>query len=812
MKNYIQMITLSVILSITIALIYSSCTNQAKVPSLNVDEVIASLTLEEKAMLVVGTGMVSPFPDSIAAKIFGDGPNPFNSKIDADSAYVAMVEKLNKIVPGSAGRTAIIPEDGVTTMVLADGPAGLRINPHRKNDSTSYFATAFPIATALASTWNTELVEEVGKAMGNEVLEYGVDVILGPGLNLQRNPLCGRNFEYYSEDPLVTGKMAAAMVNGIQSNGVGTSIKHFAANNQETNRLTSNTVVSERALRELYLKSFRIAVQETQPWTVMSSYNKINGTYASESHDLLTKVLRDDWQFKGYVMTDWTAGNDRVAQMRAGNDLLMPGDPEQMEALIAAVENGKLDESVLDTNLKRILNVMVKSPTFQKYQNSNKPNLQKSAESARKAGSEGMVLLKNNSNTLPFGETVKTVAAFGIGAYNTIIGGTGSGDVNDAYKVSFAEGLQKANYNVLGSLEELYADYLAKNKAPDLGLLSLIKGTPRTPEMMVSTEMVRKTVAESDIALVAISRNSGEGGDRKAEQGDFYLTDREKSIISTVATIYHKNAKKVVVVLNIGGVIETSSWSEQPDAILVSWQPGQEAGNSLADVLSGTVNPSGRLAVSFPKSYSDVPSAISFPGYELVGVESELKSRDDDILFPKVPWEIVYEDDIYVGYRFYNTFDVPVEYEFGYGLSYTSFEFADLKTSSDEFGDDFEVSVTVKNTGNEAGKEVVQLYIAGPQTKLEKPNEELRGFAKTNELKPGESQTIAIKLKSMDLASFDETTSSWIVEPGDYQIKIGSSSKKIGQTASFKVADEIVVQKVSKALIPQVEFKKLSRK
>lgn len=792
-------------------IITSSCTTQTKDKKLNVDAIIDSLTLEQKAMLVIGTGMNFRMPDSIANELIGDIPNPFNKPIDADSSYKEMINKLKKVVPGSAGRTAIIPRFGITTMVLADGPAGLRIQPKRENDTTSYHATAYPIATSLASSWDIGLVEEVGKTMGNEVLEYGVDVILCPGLNLQRDPLCGRNFEYYSEDPLISGKMAAAMVNGIQSNGVGTSIKHYAANNQETNRLTVNTVVSERALRELYLKGFRIAVQESQPWTVMSSYNLINGVYTSESYDLLTKVLRDDWGFKGYVMTDWTAGNDPVAQMKAGNDLLMPGEPEQMKAIIKAVKEGALDENVLDTNVKRILTVMAKSPTYKKHAVTNKPNLKKNAEVARKAGSEGMVLLKNRENTLPFYEGVKNIAVFGIGSYSTVTGGTGSGDVNESYSVSVADGLKNANYKVVESLEEKYLKYLEENKAPDQGLLSLLKGTTVMPEMKVKTELINDAMGKSGIALITIKRISGEGKDRKAEAGDFYLTDNEKSLISNVASIYHKNGKKVVVALNIGGVIETSGWREVPDAILIAWQPGQEAGNSVADVLSGKINPSGKLAVSFPVSYNDVPSSSSFPGYKLDQYDFDLKPPDDNIFFPKVPWETVYEEDIYVGYRYYNTFNVPVAYEFGYGLSYTSFEFTGIKTSSKEFAENLDVKVTVKNTGDVAGKEVVQLYVSAPQINLEKPNEELRAFSKTVLLKPGERQTIEFKLSPMDLASFDESTSSWIVVSGDYEIKIGSSSRNIKQTISFRVPEEILVQKVSNALIPQVEFKRLSR-
>ena len=314
---------------------FISCQNNTKIPQLGQDpvkKVVSAMTLEEKAELVVGTGMHFEVPDSILTLIPQEVRRMFNQPVEGgDTVYKAMVKRISQLVLGAAGRTAAFDRLGIPANIFTDGPAGMRIQAKRPDDTATFYCTAFPIATLLASSWDTKLVEEVGKAMGNEVLEYGADVLLGHALNIQRNPLCGRNFEYYSEDPLVAGKMAAAMVKGIQSRGVGTSIKHFDANNQETNRMTVNTIVSQRALREIYLKGFRIAVQEGDPWTVMSSYNKINGTYASENPDLLTKVLRDDWGFRGYVMTDWGGGTDPVAQMNAGNDLIMPGSARQID-------------------------------------------------------------------------------------------------------------------------------------------------------------------------------------------------------------------------------------------------------------------------------------------------------------------------------------------------------------------------------------------------------------------------------------------------------------------------------------------------
>jgi beta-glucosidase len=449
--------------------------------NMDIDKTISKMTLEEKASLVVGTGMNL------------GGAQGTNEKTLAE-----------KLVPGAAGATSQVERLGITPMVLADGPAGLRISPTRDNDKNTYYCTAFPIATMLASTWDPELVYKVGQAVGNEVLEYGADVLLAPALNLHRNPLCGRNFEYYSEDPLITGKIAASMVKGVQSQNVGTSIKHFAANNQETDRFTVDTIVSERALREIYLEGFRIAVEEGRPWTVMSSYNKINGTYSCENYDLLTKVLRQDWNYRGFVMTDWLAGTDAVAQMKAGNDLIMPGNPEQKLKIIKAVNDGTLDEDILNLNVKRILNIMLKSPHYKGYKYSNKPDLKTHAQAARQAATDGMVLLKNNNNVLPLAGGIKNVAAFGNTSYEIITGGTGSGNVNEAYSVSLVEGLENGGLSVNKSLQQLYIDYMKEAKAKqktDGSALSAFMLPPPIDEMEVASDLVQKMANEADIAI-----------------------------------------------------------------------------------------------------------------------------------------------------------------------------------------------------------------------------------------------------------------------------------------------------------------------
>lgn len=524
-------------------------------------------------------------------------------------------------------------------------------------------------------------------------------------MNIQRDPLCGRNFEYYSEDQLVTGKMAAAMVNGVQSNGVGTSIKHFAANNSETNRLTVNTIVSVRALREIYLRGFEIAVKEAQPWTVMSSYNKINGVYTSESHDLLTKVLRDDWKFNGYVMTDWGGGSDILAQMNAGNDMIQPGQIKQIHGLIEAVEEGKLDMKVLDKNVKRILKVMLLSPRYKEYAYTNKPDLKAHAQITRQAAADGMVLLENKTNALPLPKNIKNVAAFGNSSYDFISGGTGSGDVNEAYTVSLIEGFINGGYTTIGELKEVYDAYIKQAIAtlgPSKNPFAFMGGKDPVTEMVVSKELAAKMASKADVAIITIGRNSGEGGEREPIEGDFYLSPIEKEMINNVTEAFHTAGKKAVVVLNIGGAIETASWKNIPDAVLLAWQPGQEAGNSVVDVLSGKVNPSGKLAVSFPIKYEDSPSAKNFPGYGITGETGDEADLSGFSFMRRVPWEIVYEEDIYVGYRYYNTFGVAVSYPFGYGKSYTSFEYSNLKISSKKFKKNISVSVDVKNSGKVA--------------------------------------------------------------------------------------------------------------
>jgi beta-glucosidase len=757
----------------------ASVRGQSSAPQLGrsgVKEVVAAMTLEEKASLLVGMGMNIDIPGL-----------PAMSPEDK-----AVPEK----VPGAAGRTHAIARLGIPSLTLADGPAGVRIDPKRKGDEArTYHATAFPVATLLASSWDAELVQRVGAAFGEETRDYGVDILLAPGMNIHRNPLGGRNFEYYSEDPLVTGRMAAAFVRGVQSAGVGTSIKHFAANSQEFNRMQSDSVVSERALREIYLKGFEIAVKESQPWTVMSSYNLINGTYASQSRELLTDVLRGEWGFRGLVMTDWFAGNSVVEQMKAGNDLIMPGNAAQTRAIVDAVRAGALSQKQLDENVERALNVILRSPTFKGHKHSNQPDLKAHAAVAREAAAEGMVLLRNEGGTLPLAPQRK-VALYGNSSYDLVAGGTGSGDVNEAYTVSLEQGLASAGYALDPSLKETYARYIDEQKAKRPKTLPFFPVAP-IPEMPVEAGEVERRAGESDVALVTVGRSSGEFEDRKLE-GDFMLTAAEHSLIKTVSDAFRAKGKRVVVVMNVGGPVEVASWRERADAILLAWQPGQEGGGAVADVLSGKVNPSGKLPTTFPVRYEDVPSAKTFPG-------RVLPDRAPLINFPLAgkPAEAVYEEGIYVGYRYYDTFNVKPAYAFGHGLSYTDFAYGRLKLSSKQFDKKMTVTVTVTNKGKVAGREVVQLYLGAPSGKLSKPAAELKGFAKTRLLRPGESQTLSFDLGPADLASFDPAASAWVAEAGTYTVKVGASSGDIRQSETFELKKETVAAKTNKALVPK---------
>jgi beta-glucosidase len=694
------------------------------------------------------------------------------------------IPKGEQVIVAGVGYTLRLDRLGIPLTVLADGPAGLRIDAKPPRATQTFYCTAFPTATALSSMWNASLVEEVGKAMGNEVLEYNCDVLLSPGMNIQRNPLCGRNFEYYSEDPILSGKTSVAMVRGIQSNGVGTSVKHFAANNIETNRRTINAVVSQRALREIYLRGFEIAVKESQPWTIMTSYNRLNGFYTAENRDLLQTILRSEWGFKGLIMSDWGGGRDAIAQMKAGNNLMIPWK-DQTKDLIGAINNKTLDIKTLDENVLHILEYIQKTPGFKKYQSSLKPDLTAHATVAHQAATEAMILLKNDNQTLPL-KKGQTIALFGKTSYDFIAGGTGSGEVNYEHAISVKEGLTANGFKVDEKLESIYKNFidsLVEKSGPDDSNKKKY-AVVNHAEMQVATDVIEKESHNSDVAIITIGRISGETSDRK-EDGYFTLSKTEKDLIVNTSSIYHAAKKKVIVVLNIGGVIETASWRNYPDAILNAWQTGQNGGAALADIINGKVNPSGKLPVSYPIAYADVPSAKYFPGEPMNN-----------------PINAIYGEGIYVGYRYYNTFNVPTAYEFGYGLSYTNFEFSDLKLSSTVFNDSITATLRVKNTGRMAGKEVAQLYLSAPNTEIDKPNEELKAYSKTKLLKPGESQDLTFALDKRSLCSFYSGISAWVADKGEYEVRVGNSSKNILQKATFKLPQRLEVEKLNDVLYP----------
>lgn len=734
-----------------------------------IDEVIAAMSPEDKANFVIGTNRVSETPPDAPACIKQYPQIHPKFQKDADKHGVDSWESFNSFVAtyqskgrvqGAAGQHWSNDSLGIPPFVYADGPAGLRIDPKREGDDGEYYCTAFPTETALAATWDLDLVEEVTTAMGEEVKEYGTDVLLSPAINIHRSPLCGRNFEYFSEDPYLVGKMATAYINGIQKNGVGTSLKHFAVNNQETHRNGVNAVVSMRALREIYLKGFEIAVKESQPWTIMSSYNKINGVFASENKWLLEDVLRGEWGYEGFVMTDWWAQENGVRQQLAGNDLLMPGTQRQYDEVLDGIKDGSLPEEVINRNIRRILTTMAKSPAAQGYEYSNKPDLKAHAEVTHRVACEGMVLLKNESEegsektVLPLDKNT-SITLLGNAAYEILVGGSGSGNVNRKYKVSLYKGLLDSKFGITGTLSSKYSKYIEEEKAkkPAENFWTV----PVFDEMPLSEADLNHDLGMSEAAIFTICRMAGEGGDRKCEPGDYLLSETESANLRLVSKVAHEKNVPLIVVLNMGNIIDMKEiLAARPSAILHSWLGGQEAGNSIADVLSGKVNPSGKLPMTWAMNYEDYASSKNFPF-----------SEGDSITR--------YEEDIYVGYRQFDKEKLQPLYPFGFGLSYTNFEYSDLKVSKQ--GDNLKVEVAVKNIGEVAGKESVQIYISAPTSELDKPVKELKAFAKTKLLQPGKSETLTMTIPTASLSSWGKD--GWTLDNGTYIIHAAANANDI---------------------------------
>ena len=776
----------SVVVAVVAMCSYSISAFAQQLKAENIDEVIKAMTLEEKCHLVLGCGM------------------HFNDEAK---------------FPGTAGSTFGVARLGIPETYCADSQQGLRMNAKRDWDHRDYYPTDFVASMTLASTWDREAAFKVGQGIGNEVKEFGLDWILSPAMNLIRNPLCGRNHEYYSEDPYLSGTIAAGYVNGVQSEGTAACPKHFVANNQETNRNNNISQVSQRALREIYLKAFEIMIKESNPWTIMTSYNKLNGPYALQNHELLTTIVRDEWGWKGMYVSDWNAGDDAVAAMKAGNDMLQPGQDKQYQAILAAAKSGELSMDILNANVKRILEYVVKTHNFKGYNYQNTPDLKAHAQVVREVGADGIVLLKNNG-VLPLTSDItpqKRIALFGCTSYDWISGGSGFGGTSVGhYTVSLIEGMRSAGYEVYKPLIALYTKHLADeekrlfpNGRPPFSLMP----PARAEEKLFTADELNAASEGSDVAIISIGRKSGEAADRP--ESDFYLKEYEEMLIKAVSEAYHAKGKKVVVLLDICSPIDVASWQDQIDALVCTWQGGQESGFSVADVLSGKVNPSGKLPMTFQIKYGDAYADKNFPANvddKTLGAMFMWGYNKDKAPKERKPQANIdytnYEEDIYVGYRYFDSFGKPVAYPFGFGLSYTTFEYDDLEV--EEENGVYTVKVDVKNTGKRAGRNVVELFVAAPNSKkANKPEKELRNYAKTRLLQPEEKETITMKVSAEELASFNEKASAWKTDAGVYTFMICSSANDVEAKATAKV--KAWTKKVNNVMKPNVKLNVLKR-
>ncbi|MEO1657816.1 MAG: glycoside hydrolase family 3 C-terminal domain-containing protein [Pseudomonadota bacterium] len=682
----------------------------------------------------------------------------------------------DNFMPGVAGYTWLMPEHGLPSMVLSDGPAGVRFATPPPGQAPDRLATAFPIATVVSSSWDGELAFKMGEAMGREARSYGIDIILAPGMNLHRDPLGGRNYEYYSEDPLLTGKTAAAAVQGIQSTGVGATIKHFVANNQETNRPVLDTIVDERTLRELYLRPFEIAVKEGKPRALMTAYNLLNGTHTSQDSRLNLDILRDEWGFDGIVMTDWFAGDDPAAQVAAGHSLLMPGTDRDRASISSALEDGRLDMDALDQALRPTLRAVLETDHLEM----EPADFSAHAVLAREVASAGTVLLKNDS-VLPI-DAGGTLAVFGVGAYDTISGGTGSGDVAEAYTISIAQGLEGAGYIIDDAVAERTEAHVRDFNAALPPRMSIFDPVPRVSELVLDPAVIAAASLTNDAAVVTLSRLAGEFVDR-AVADDFRLTDDERVLIKIVSASFREQGKPVIAVLNVGGPIETATWRDDVDAIVVPWMGGQEAGHGVADVLSGVVNPSGHLPMTWPAQYADVSTAENFPGQTVTDTAVPTYAGFGQ----GVPSRVEYQEGLFVGYRHFDRAAERPAYAFGYGLSYTDFDYGRVRAALVD--DALNVIVDVANTGDVAGRDVVQVYVSAPASEGT-PLKELRGFTKTDVLSPGEKLTAEISVPMRTLAAYNAEDEAWVVAPGRYRVHVATDAETVVATKSIRIKKE----------------------
>ena len=646
-------------------------------------------------------------------------------------AQLTLEEKAALCIGASAWTTPAVERLGIPEVMVSDGPHGLRhvVDVHALG-AASLPATCFPTASCLASTWNVALLGEMGAALAEEAIAQGVDVVLGPGANMKRSPLGGRNFEYFSEDPYLAGEMAASLINGLQQKGVGASLKHFAANNQEFQRFTIDAVVDERTLREIYLPAFEKAVKQAQPWTVMCAYNRLNGTYCSEHDELLNNILRKDWGFEGLVVSDWGAVRDRVAALKGGLDLEMPGPQDRrIKAVVDAVRSGELDEAILDQAVQRVLNLADKAAQTPK---GGEFDVAAHHELARHIAGEGMVLLKNNG-LLPL-KNYPHIAVIGHAAEEAHFQGGGSSHINPTrVAVPFKELQAQA-----GGAELTYAEgYPADDTF--------------RPEMI---NQAVKLAGSADVAILYIALPSyieSEGYDRTALD----LTAQQTALIKAVA----KAQPKTVVVLNNGAPLAMSAWIDDVAAVLEAWMMGQAGGGAIADVLFGKTNPSGKLAETYPLKLSDTPAYLNWPG----GAGT-----------------VRYGEGLFIGYRYYDAKQMPVLFPFGYGLSYTTFAYSQPRVSASAFKDvdGLTVMVDVTNTGRLAGKEIVQVYVHDQKSELVRPEKELKGFAKV-ELQPGETKTVSIPLDFRAFAYYHPKYKQWITEDGEFDLLIAASAADI---------------------------------
>ena len=644
--------------------------------------------------------------------------------------------------------TVAVPRLGIDSIMVADGPHGLRVQLNAADHSgshTSLPATCFPTAAALASSWDPGLIRRVGTALAEEALAQGIAVILGPGVNIKRSLLCGRNFEYFSEDPFLAGTAATAFVTGVQSRGVGTSLKHFAANNQETDRLRVSAEVHERALREIYLTAFEMCVTQAEPWTVMCAYNRVNGIPAAEHHWLLTSVLRDEWGFRGLVVSDWGAVRDRVAALTAGLDLEMPPDLERSPAAVAAaVETGQLDQAVLDRAAGRVLDLAGRAPHPPQGSSSD---FDAHHDLAREAAAEGAVLLKNTASTLPLAlEPGATVAVIGEFARTPRYQGAGSSRVNPT------------------RVENFLAEFTAR--AGDEVAVKFAPGFPITRDVTDddAADLAVRVAAEADRVIVLLGlpdHAESEGFDR-----DHIELPRNQT---TLLRRLRATGRPIIVVLSNGGVVDIASWDHDADAILECWLGGQAGASAAAQVLLGESEPAGRLAETIPRRLADSPAFLNFPGEDGV---------------------VHYGEGIFVGYRYYDARSIEVAYPFGFGLSYTSFGYDDLTVdlSGSARAGDLEVRVgcRVTNTGTRRGREVVQLYVGQLAPAVARPPRELRAFAKID-LEPGAREVVRFRLGDRDFAHWSTARSGWFVPTGRYQLDLGSSSRDIHASTTIEV-------------------------